>query len=113
MARRHGARVTVAPQGSDDYVNAASALAARGLHFDLVLVDGRNRVQCAMNAIPFIAPRGWLMLDNSERPRYKTLLRHMRVLGWNAVHAEQHAVHSTFPASRCPDEWRTSWWRRP
>jgi predicted O-methyltransferase YrrM len=39
--------------------------------FDLVLVDGRARVSCIKHAIPKIRPGGYLMLDDSERARYK------------------------------------------
>ena len=39
-------------------------------HFDFVLVDGRARVACILNAIPKVAPGGLLVLDNSDRAEY-------------------------------------------
>ncbi|MEF3696118.1 methyltransferase domain containing protein [Desulfolutivibrio sp.] len=39
-------------------------------HFDVVLVDGRARVECAINAMEKIAPGGFLVLDNSEWEKY-------------------------------------------
>ncbi len=39
-------------------------------HFDFVLVDGRARVECAINAMEKIKPGGWLILDNSEWEKY-------------------------------------------
>ncbi|MFZ5812951.1 MAG: methyltransferase domain containing protein [Thermodesulfobacteriota bacterium] len=39
-------------------------------HFDFVLVDGRARVECAINAMEKIRPGGWLILDNSEWEKY-------------------------------------------
>jgi predicted O-methyltransferase YrrM len=40
-------------------------------YFDIVLVDGRNRVKCIQQAIPKIKPGGILILDNSERDYYQ------------------------------------------
>jgi|7_EtaG_2_1085326.scaffolds.fasta_scaffold06536_2 predicted O-methyltransferase YrrM len=34
--------------------------------FDLVLIDGRDRVACAQSAYQMIRPGGFLMLDNSD-----------------------------------------------
>lgn len=45
-------------------------LAYPDAHFDLVLVDGRARVECALNAMDKIAPGGFLVLDNSEWEKY-------------------------------------------
>lgn len=41
--------------------------------FDFVSVDGRARVECAINALDRLKPNGILILDNSERPKYKVL----------------------------------------
>jgi len=38
--------------------------------FDLVLVDGRARSFCVQHAIQKIRPKGFLLLDDSERLRY-------------------------------------------
>jgi hypothetical protein len=38
--------------------------------FDFVLIDGRARVECALNAFCRIKPGGFLMLDNSEWEKY-------------------------------------------
>ena len=39
-------------------------------HFDVVLVDGRARPSCLKHSAPKVAPRGVLVLDNSDRPYY-------------------------------------------
>jgi hypothetical protein len=39
--------------------------------FDLVIVDGRDRVNCVRQALGYLSPGGVLLLDNSERPRYR------------------------------------------
>ena len=38
--------------------------------FDLVIVDGRRRVECALAAWERLHPGGWLVLDNSGRAHY-------------------------------------------
>jgi len=39
--------------------------------FDLIIIDGRDRVNCCTQAIHALAPGGVIVLDNSERPAYK------------------------------------------
>lgn len=41
--------------------------------FDFVLIDGRARVRCGINAIKKLKSGGIFVLDNSERNRYKPL----------------------------------------
>ena len=42
-------------------------------YFDFVLIDGRARVKCGLNAIKKLKNGGIFVLDNSERPRYLPL----------------------------------------
>jgi|TARA_B110000046_G_scaffold134391_1_gene140701 hypothetical protein len=42
-------------------------------YFDFVLIDGRARVRCGLNAIKKLKSGGIFVLDNSERTRYKHL----------------------------------------
>jgi hypothetical protein len=41
-----------------------------GKLFDVVVVDGRDRVNCAKATIPALSPRGVIIWDNSDRERY-------------------------------------------
>jgi hypothetical protein len=50
--------------------------------FDLVLIDGRARVGCALHAARKVARWGCLILDNSERPAYAPVHRQMAAFGW-------------------------------
>lgn len=77
-------------------------------YFDLILVDGRNRKGCIAKALRILKPGGVLMLDNSERPYYKTVFSLMS--GWPSVITEQ----------KVPDKegfffrgWQTRWWYKP
>ena len=39
--------------------------------FDIIVIDGRDRVQCAMNSLAALKDDGVLIWDNSDRPRYR------------------------------------------
>lgn len=41
-----------------------------GRLFDLILIDGRRRVECFKNAMPCLAQGGCIILHDSERERY-------------------------------------------
>ncbi|MDF3130547.1 class I SAM-dependent methyltransferase [Kiritimatiellaeota bacterium B1221] len=47
-----------------------TALAAFTHHpqnYDLILIDGVDRLQCAINSLPHLKPGGWLVIDNINR----------------------------------------------
>lgn len=72
--------------------------------FDLVFIDGRSRSACVLHSITKVSPGGFLMLDNSERPRYtmaKNLLSHWR--------------RTVFfgPGPYETDFWETTVWQKP
>jgi predicted O-methyltransferase YrrM len=46
--------------------------------FDCILIDGRNRVVCSEYAVKNIKPDGIIILDNSERPRYKEIFETLK-----------------------------------
>jgi predicted O-methyltransferase YrrM len=46
--------------------------------FDLIIIDGRARVECMINAIPKLKKDGLLVLDNSERERYKYIFKYLQ-----------------------------------
>lgn len=39
-------------------------------YFDLILIDGRNRVECFLKCDRILKPKGLMILDNSERKEY-------------------------------------------
>lgn len=55
------------------YVRAIDSCADGSL--DLVIVDGRAREACLKHALPKVRSGGWLLLDNSHRPRYADVSR--------------------------------------
>lgn len=44
-------------------------------HFDFIMIDGRARIECALNAIPKLKKDGMFVLDNSDRERYKPIFK--------------------------------------
>jgi len=51
-----------------EYSKKASLL---GEKFDVIIVDGRDRVNCCKNSIEALTPNGVLVLDDSEREIYQ------------------------------------------
>jgi hypothetical protein len=61
--------------------------------FNVVLVDGRARVECALNAFNKIKPGGFLILDNSEWEKYRPIFR--VVTGWKRLIFENGVWQTT------------------
>lgn len=57
-------------------------------YFDLILVDGRDRVKCIESSIPKLKSGGWLVLDNSEREYYQRGIDLMK--DWNRIDCKQN-----------------------
>jgi hypothetical protein len=90
-----------APGCFDDYV---AALAGQGGDYDLIIVDGRCRVACATAAAERVRPGGMLLLDDSDREKYRPA--HELLRAWPATH-----LRGIKPGSR--DVCQTTVWRRP
>jgi predicted O-methyltransferase YrrM len=76
--------------------------------FDIILVDGRNRVKCITSAIPHLKPGGVLILDNSERSYYQPGIDLMK--GWKRIDTYQPQLDKygfTYP------NWTTSFFVKP
>lgn len=86
----------------DSYVSAITHEPDESL--DLVIVDGRARVACVRQALPKVKPGGLLLLDDTERLRYRPAVDLMA--GW-----ESHTFSGLKPGSPIPAQ--TSVWRKP
>ena len=62
-------------------------------YFDFVLIDGRAREKCGLNAIPKLKSGGIFVLDNSERPRYNPL--HEALETWPKVETTTGLTNTT------------------
>lgn len=84
------------------YVEAIATVPDETL--DLVCVDGRARVACALAARRKVRRGGWLLLDNSEREDYRDAC--MAFADW--------PVERFFGLGRKNlGPWETSFWKRP
>ena len=69
------------------YHNAIDEAGRFDRKYDIILVDGRNRNLCIQSAASYLAPDGFIILDNSERSHYspgKDLLE-----GWWRLYTHQ------------------------
>jgi hypothetical protein len=57
------------------YAKAASEFRSR---FDIVSIDGRDRVNCALNCLDALKPDGVIIWDNSDRKAYEPGYRFLR-----------------------------------
>lgn len=71
---------------------------------DLVIVDGRARVACVRRALPKVKPGGLLVLDDTDRARYRIAAEMLS--GW-----ERHVFVGLKAGQHFPAE--TSAWKRP
>jgi len=62
-------------------------------YFDFVIIDGRARVECTQRAIPKIKKGGMLIIDNSERKRYKPI--HEMLKDWKSVNTTTGLTDTT------------------
>ena len=83
--------------------------------YDVISVDGGARVSCMKHAIPKLSPGGFLILDNSERPRYQSGIdlipadwKRWDFLGIGSVNAWRAAVGNETRTKK----WQTTIWQR-
>lgn len=63
---RHAKPIFI-PVDDDHYVKAATE---RDTKFDIVVIDGRRRVECARHAVDALSNSGVIVWDNTDRARY-------------------------------------------
>jgi hypothetical protein len=69
-----------------DYGRHARTVATElGRPWDLIVVDGRDRVHCLRESVEALSPRGVVVLDNSERPQYAGGIEHLRARGFRQL----------------------------
>lgn len=69
--------------------------------FDVIVIDGRERVWCAERCISALSPGGVIVWDNSERPRYLPGLRALAKAGFRSVDFDGMGPINTYG-------WRTT-----
>ncbi len=64
------------------------SIAEPGRRFDVVVVDGRDRVNCVIQSTRHLSPAGVLVLDDSDRKEYRAAFEHLRREGFRALSLE-------------------------
>ena len=63
----------------------AQAVCASGVKYDLVIVDGRDRVRSVVSCFPALSLRGCVVLDDSERLEYEGAVGALRNAGFKRL----------------------------
>ena len=72
----------VHPAAGDAYVNAAADL---GEAFDILVIDGRRRVECCANSLKLLSEDGVVIWDNADRERYRPGYEMLRAAGFRSI----------------------------
>lgn len=56
-----------------------------GEQFDIIIVDGRDRVNCCMNSVKALTPAGVIVLDDSERKDYEKACLFLKDAGFKEL----------------------------
>jgi len=82
----HGKRnVTILLQALERDADYARTAAAAGGGFHLVIVDGRDRVNCVRQGVLALTPDGCVVLDDSEREEYQPAADFLRDAGFRRL----------------------------
>ncbi len=76
------AAIRYIPLGGIDYSDAILQTAEL---FDIVLVDGRDRVACVKKAVQKLTTRGVIILDDAEREKYQEAFVFMKKSGFKYI----------------------------
>lgn len=66
-----------------DYCRYAMSLDTK---FDIIIVDGRDRVNCCVNSVKALREGGVVVLDDSEREEYKSALDFFKNNNFKEIH---------------------------
>lgn len=96
------ARVTYEERGSQGYIGCCK----RNRKWNVIVIDGRDRVNCAIEAVDSLRKDGVIIWDNSERKKYRPGFQMLVNRGFQALHFEGPG-----PLRKIP--WRTTIFWRP
>jgi hypothetical protein len=75
-----------------DYIRSISQFPDK--FFDLIIIDGRERLHCLLEALPKLSDTGTILFDDSHRPRYKELFSIMK--NWEKKSFDFGLAQTTF-----------------
>ena len=62
-----------------------SAAASGDKPFDVIVIDGRDRVNCALNSVEALSDQGVIIWDNADRSRYRFGFDYLAEQGFRRV----------------------------
>lgn len=77
--------VTLIYQSQDVAGKYCKAISSTNFLYDVVIVDGRDRVNCIIQSELHLTNRGVLILDDSHRDRYKAAFEHLSAKGFKEL----------------------------
>ncbi len=86
-----------------EYVNSVLNIRRK---FDVIVIDGRERVKCIETCLPALKEDGVIILDNSERAEYQAGIRFLLDNGFRVIEFDG-------PGAVTDNLWRTSIMYRP
>lgn len=84
-----------------DGAYSRSAIDARGGPFSIIVVDGRDRVNCAQHSLASLRDDGVIVWDNTDRARYQAGFKLLEAAGFRRLDFRGHGPISA-------REWMTS-----
>lgn len=69
------------PKDAPEYVDCVKEVE----DVDIVIIDGRNRVSCAMACVKSLNPRGVIIWDNTDREKYAGGILYLKEVGFRNV----------------------------
>jgi precorrin-6B methylase 2 len=85
ISKQVPANVQVELVALDTNGNYAGFASSRDEKYDLIIVDGRDRVNCVKRSVQALSARGVLVLDDSEREEYKEAIEFMSQSGFRKL----------------------------
>jgi hypothetical protein len=68
--------------------NYCRLISEQNRQYDIVVVDGRDRVNCVKTSLKCLTTRGIVILDDSQREKYKSAFEHVAAKGFRVLHWE-------------------------
>ncbi|MGC9457935.1 MAG: hypothetical protein ACP5DC_10500 [Halothiobacillaceae bacterium] len=85
VSRDVPANVTMLYRKKDVNGHYCRSIRETGECYDVVIVDGRDRVNCVRQSLECLSDRGVLLLDDSERPDYEEAFEIARGMGFRVL----------------------------
>lgn len=77
--------ILLVPIGLDFGESYAKSIYSKDEKYDIIIVDGRYRVKCVIEAAAYLTDIGVIILDNSERSKYEEAKVYVKNIGFKQI----------------------------